>query len=140
MPITELLASIEPQPGPTLATVGTFDGVHLGHRMLLKRVKQEAKARNARSVVLVFKEQPRAFFAPEGSTSYLCNFEYRRSLLSEIGIDEIIELEFGSEIQQLSSDKFISGLKKRIGLQALVVGPEAKIAVSYTHLTLPTKA
>ncbi len=127
MPITELLASIEPQPGPTVATVGTFDGVHLGHRMLLKRVKKEAKARNARSVVLVFKEQPKAFFAPEGSTSYLCDFEYRRSLLSEIGIDEIIELEFGSEIQQLSSDKFVSGLQKRIGLQALVVGPEAKI-------------
>lgn len=127
MPITELFESIDALPGPTVATIGTFDGVHLGHRALLRRVRQEAEARGARSVALVFKEQPRVFFNPDVEVSYLCDFETRKAILDEIGIDEVVELDFGPAIQQLSSDEFVAGLRDRIGLQALVVGPGARI-------------
>ncbi len=127
MPITELFESIDALPGPTVATIGTFDGVHLGHRALLRRVGQEAAARGARSVALVFKEQPRVFFNPDVEVSYLCDFETRRAILDEIGVDEVVELDFGPAIQQLSSDEFVEGLRDRIGLQALVVGPGARI-------------
>ena len=127
MPITEPFASIDALHGPTVATIGTFDGVHLGHRALLLRVRQEAGARSARSVALVFKEQPRAFFRPGESVSYLSDFETRRAILGEIGIDEIVELEFGLTIQKLSSVEFVAGLRERIGLEALVVGPGARI-------------
>ncbi len=127
MPLTEPFASIDVPHGPSVATIGTFDGVHLGHRALLLRVKQEAEARSARSVAIVFKEQPRAFFRPGERVSYLCDFETRRKMLGEIGIDEIVELEFGPAIQKLSSIEFVAGLRKRIGLKALVVGPDARI-------------
>jgi riboflavin kinase/FMN adenylyltransferase len=113
--------------GPTVATIGTFDGVHLGHRALLLQVKQEAEARSARSVALVFKEQPRAFIRPGERVSYLCDFETRRAILDEIGLDEIVELEFGPAIQTMSSVDFIAGLRERIGLQALVIGPGARV-------------
>jgi len=127
MPMTAPFASIDALGGPTVATIGTFDGVHLGHRALLSKVRQEAEARGARSVALVFREQPRAFFKPGKRVSYLCDFESRIAMLRETGIDEIVELEFGATIQQLSSEEFVAGLHDRIGLQALIVGPGARI-------------
>ncbi len=127
MPLTEPFALIDAIDGPTVATIGTFDGVHLGHRALMLRVKQEAETRGARSVALVFKEQPRAFFRPGENVSYLCDFKTRIALLAEIGIDKIVALEFDSAIQRLSSKEFVSKLRDSIGLKALIVGPGALI-------------
>ena len=134
MPVTEPFASIDALPGPTVAAIGTFDGVHLGHRALLRQVRREAGARSARSVALVFREQPRAFFRPGEQVSYLCDFETRIAALGETGIDEIVELEFGSAIQKLSAAEFVTGLRDRIGLQALVVGPGARIGSDRVHV------
>ena len=127
MSISELFASIEIQDGPTVATVGTFDGVHLGHQALLKQLQCEAKARSAISVALVFKEQPRAFIKPDFNVSYICNLKTRRNILMEIGIDQIIELDFGTAIQKLSAEQFVCELQHLFGLNALIVGPNAKI-------------
>ncbi|MQG37352.1 MAG: riboflavin biosynthesis protein RibF [SAR202 cluster bacterium] len=127
MSISELFASIEIQDGPTVATVGTFDGVHLGHQALLKQLQCEAKARSAISVALVFKEQPRAFIKPDFNVSYICNLKTRRNILMEIGIDQIIELDFGTAIQKLSAEEFVCELQHLFGLNALIVGPNAKI-------------
>ena len=127
MSISELFASIEIQDGPTVATVGTFDGVHLGHRALLEQLQHEAKARGAISVALVFKEQPRAFIKPDFNVSYISSLKTRRNILMEIGIDQIIELDFGTAIQKLSAEEFVSELQHLIELKALIVGPNAKI-------------
>ena len=127
MSISELFASIEIQDGPTVATVGTFDGVHLGHQALLNQLQCEAKARSAISVALVFKEQPRAFIKPDFNVSYICNLKTRRNILMEIGIDQIIELDFGTAIQKLSAEEFVCELQHLFGLNALIVGPNAKI-------------
>ena len=110
-----------------MATVGTFDGVHLGHRALLEQLQHEAKARGAISVALVFKEQPRAFIKPDFNVSYISSLKTRRNILMEIGIDQIIELDFGTAIQKLSAEEFVSELQHLIELKALIVGPNAKI-------------
>ena len=127
MSTNELFASIDVVAGPTVATIGTFDGVHLGHQALLKRVQYEAVARGGKSVALVFKEQPRAFIKSGVQVSYLSDFESRRDILKDIGIDHVVELEFGSAIQKLSSDDFVAALQERIGLNALILGPGAMI-------------
>jgi riboflavin kinase/FMN adenylyltransferase len=127
MSITELSASIDKLNGPTVATIGTFDGVHLGHQALLQQVQREASARGAKSVAFVFREQPRAFIKPTTQISYLSDFESRRDILQNVGIDHVIELEFGSAIQQLSSSDFVSVLQQQIGLVTLILGPGAMI-------------
>ena len=124
---TELLETIDHIEGPTVATIGTFDGVHLGHQALLDRARTEARKRGAKSVALVFKEQPRAFIKPTNQVTYLSDIESRRSIIESKGIDHVIELEFGTAIQKLSSDEFVSALKERIGLVSLVLGPGAMI-------------
>jgi len=127
MSTNELFESIDAIEGPTVATIGTFDGVHLGHQALLDQVRKEASARGAKSVALVFKEQPRAFIKPGTQVSYLSDFESRQEILTDLGIDHVVELEFGSAIQQLSSADFVSALRERIGLTALILGPGAMI-------------
>ena len=119
MSTNELFASIDVVPGPTVATIGTFDGVHLGHQALLKRVQDEAAARGGKSVALVFKEQPRAFIKPGVQVSYLSDFESRRDILKDIGIDHVVELEFGSAIQKFSSDDFVAGSQGGSGIVIL---------------------
>ncbi|MBN4064470.1 riboflavin biosynthesis protein RibF [Dehalococcoides mccartyi] len=127
MSISELFDAIDVLEGPTVATIGTFDGVHLGHQALLSRVKDEAVKRGAKSVAFVFKEQPRAFIKPSTQVSYLSDFKTRHSIMKKIGIDHVVELEFGSTIQQLSSDEFVGALRDRIGLVSLILGPGAMI-------------
>jgi riboflavin kinase/FMN adenylyltransferase len=127
MSITELFDSIDVLKGPTVATIGTFDGVHLGHQALLQRVQSEASARGAKSVALVFKEQPRAFIKPGTSVTYLSDFETRKNILTDMGIDHVVQLEFGPAIQQLSSNAFVAALRERIGLVSLILGPGALI-------------
>jgi len=127
MSTTELFKSIDAIEGPTVATIGTFDGVHLGHRALIKRVTEEAEKRNARSVAIVFVRQPRAYITPDAAVSYLCDFEARERMLNELGIDQIIPVEFGAEIQKLSAEEFVSRLQDKFDLKALAVGPGARI-------------
>jgi len=127
MSISDLFTSIDVIEGPTVATIGTFDGVHLGHLALLKRVQDKAAKSGAKSVALVFREQPRAFIKPSKQVTYLSDFETRRDILKEIGVDHVIELNFSAAIQQLSSDNFIGALKERIGLISLILGPGAMI-------------
>ena len=127
MSISDLFASIDVIEGPTVATIGTFDGVHLGHQTLLKRVQDEAVKRGAKSVAFVFREQPRAFIKPSNQVTYLSDFETRRDILKAIGIDHVVELNFTAAIQQLSSDDFVGALQERIGLVSLILGPGAMI-------------
>ncbi len=112
---------------PTIATIGTFDGVHLGHQSLLRKVSDEAIRREARSVAFVFKEQPRAIIKPSEQVTYLSDFESRLSALATMGIDDIVQLEFNQTIQKLSSIEFVSALREQIHLASLVLGPGAMI-------------
>jgi riboflavin kinase/FMN adenylyltransferase len=127
MSTNELFASIDVNKGPTVATIGTFDGVHLGHRALIQRVKQEAEKLNARSVAIVFVRQPRAYITPDAAVSYLCDFEARERMLTDLGIDQIIPVEFGAEIQKLSAEEFVLRLHETFDLRALIVGPGARL-------------
>lgn len=127
MSISDLFASIDVIEGPTVATIGTFDGVHLGHQALLNRVQDEAAKRGAKSVAFVFREQPRTFIKPSKQITYLSDFETRRDILNAIGIDHVVELNFTAAIQQLSSDDFVGALQERIGLVSLILGPGAMI-------------
>lgn len=112
---------------PTIATIGTFDGVHLGHQSLLRKVSDEATRREARSVAFVFKEQPRTIIKPSEQVTYLSDFESRLSTLATMGIDHIVQLEFNQNIQKLSSIEFVSALREQIHLASLVLGPGAMI-------------
>lgn len=107
-----------------VVTSGTFDGVHLGHKVILKRLIQLAKKRQGQSVVLTFWPHPRFVLYPnDTSLKLLSTFQEKASYLSDLGIDHLIKIEFTKKFSQLSSEEFIHNiLIDKIGTKLLVIG------------------
>lgn len=107
-----------------VVTSGTFDGVHVGHQIILSRVKELAAKHNGETVVLTFWPHPRLVLHPEDNTLKLLNtFEEKAALLKEHGIHHLVRIPFTREFSQLTSDEFISRiLVNTIGTRKLVIG------------------
>jgi len=105
------------------ATIGFFDGLHLGHRHLIAQVKAEAKKKNEASAVITFRQHPRKTVLPGFIPQLLTTFEERISLLAETGIDYCIVLDFTDEMSQISARSFIEHiLAKKLQVNTLVIG------------------
>jgi len=112
-----------------VVTSGTFDGVHLGHRQILKRLHQIAQQSNGESVVITFWPHPRLVLYPDdGDHLQLLNtFEEKVALLAQTGIDHLICIPFTKAFSQLSSEEFIQQiLIDKIQTKKLVIGYDHK--------------
>lgn len=105
-------------------TIGVFDGVHLGHKKVLERLKEIAKDKNGESVVLTLWPHPRIVLNKDVETLRLLNnIEEKKYLLSKTGVDHLIVLPFTQEFSELSACEFIEEyLVKKINVKHLVVG------------------
>lgn len=105
------------------ATIGFFDGVHLGHLHLLNQVKQVALHKALSSAVITFREHPRKVVHSDYIPELLTTFEERLELLSKTGIDFCIVLDFSLKLAQSTAQQFIeSVLVKQFSVEALVIG------------------
>ena len=111
---------------PTIATIGTFDGVHKGHKALINHLIDSAKQFDQIPVVIVFEEKPKNFFISKKIKS-LCSISERKEIINSLGIENIISLRFDKSIQKLSSDEFISELVEKIRIKTFVLGSDSKI-------------
>ena len=93
---------------PLAATVGFFDGVHLGHRFLLQKMCDLARERRMSSAIFTFPVHPRAILHSDYQPKLLNSFDERLELLSMTGIDYIIVMDFTPELAALTSHEFIS--------------------------------
>ncbi len=112
---------------PTLrhavVTVGSFDGVHRGHRMLLRRVVDEARAREGVAVVLTFDVLPRIVLGRGEGMRVLSSMEEKLALLAEAGIDVVVVAPFDENFRMLSAERFVDRyLIDRLHTELLVVG------------------
>ena len=109
-------------------TIGTFDGVHLGHQKVLSRLKSLAKKYNGESVVFTFYPHPRLITSPEESTlRLLTTLEEKTALFAESGIDHLIIFPFTKEFSKLSYSEFVKNiLVNQINTHCLVVGYDHK--------------
>lgn len=108
---------------PCVATVGFFDGVHLGHTFLINHVIKEAKASGLMSVVVTFDKHPREVLKCEYKPELLCTLDSKLLLLSKTGIDQVVVLHFDEALALLSAQDFMRKiLKERLNVQKLVVG------------------
>lgn len=119
----QLLRNIpEVLPRACVATIGFFDGVHLGHRYLIEQVCEVADARGFASGVVTFPVHPRKVVQPEYRPELLTTCDEKVSLLAETGLDYCIMLDFTPEIALLSAREFMSFLRTYYNIRALVVG------------------
>ncbi len=108
----------------TILTIGVFDGVHLGHKQLISRVKQEAKNRQVLSGVITFNRHPVEIINPEASFSYLVSLEEKIRLLNAEQVDFVIPLTFDKELSSLGADDFLRLLQDYVHMSGLFIGPD----------------
>jgi riboflavin kinase/FMN adenylyltransferase len=113
--------------GGSAAAVGTFDGVHLGHRKLLATVIGAAAENGLTSLAITFSKQPRAVLSPEKPTTYLASLDRRVETLKSTGIGHVVTVDFDDRLRTKSAMEFLEALKRHAGLKALAVGPGARL-------------
>ena len=91
-----------------VATIGAFDGVHLGHQAVLRQLIAKGREMGLPSTVVLFEPLPREFFSPDEAPARLMSFKEKFIALRDLGIDRVVRISFTPD------------------------------SVSYTHLTLPT--
>jgi riboflavin kinase/FMN adenylyltransferase len=117
------LAELSGDPGPCGLTIGNFDGVHLGHRTLIRQTKQLARNNGWQSCVLTFDPHPTAIVAPERAPQMICSLQERLRLLEEAGADRILVLPFTHEVARMEPDEFIETvIVEGLDARAVVVG------------------
>ncbi len=107
----------------TAVTVGNFDGIHLGHRFLIEKLKEEAKKRNLKTLVLSFHPHPLKVLSPKQSPCELTNLEEKLNLLEALSIDYAVFIRFDEKFSLMKADDFIREiLYKRLSAKFLLVG------------------
>ena len=106
-----------------VATVGSYDGVHCGHRILLDEVVRRAKECGGESVVLTFEPHPRITLGNDEGLLLLSTFEEKCALLEQVGVDYVVVIPFDEAFSRLSREEFIDDyLVGKLGIKQLVVG------------------
>jgi len=109
----------------TVLTVGNFDGVHLGHRALLKRLTATAARIGLPASVLTFEPHPREFFAPDASPARLTTLREKLELLADDGVDMTCVCHFNTRFASLSAEDFIERvLVTSLRVKHLLVGDD----------------
>jgi len=109
--------------GPTVAAVGNFDGVHLGHRAILAAGAAEARNTSARSVAITFDPHPEQFLRPARAPRLITPLPERLRLIGETGIDAALVLTFDAALARLSPREFVQRtLIEALGVRAMYEG------------------
>ena len=106
-----------------VVTIGNFDGVHLGHREIFRRVRELAQNRDGVSVVITFEPHPLLVLSPGTGVKLIASLREKRSLIEASGIDYLLEIPFDLEFSRLSATQFVERvLVGTLGVECLVIG------------------
>ncbi|WP_290704165.1 bifunctional riboflavin kinase/FAD synthetase [Amphritea sp.] len=108
-----------------VATIGNFDGVHLGHQQVLAQVLRKGEELGLPAVVIIFEPQPREFFSGSQAPPRLTRFDEKVRLLKAQGVDRVLCLTFNERLRTMSADQFVDELLlKGLAVQHFVVGDD----------------
>ncbi len=117
------ISNLTPIKNP-IVTVGTFDGVHIGHQKIINRLNEIAAQTSGESVLLTFHPHPRMVLFPDDDSLKLINtIDEKTALLESFGLDHVIYLPFGKEFSRLSPVEYVRDfLVNKINLHTIVIG------------------
>ena len=119
------LHNLQPGKQKSVVTIGSFDGVHIGHQAILRQVKDAAKRLQLPSVVMTFEPQPREFFSSERAPARLMRLREKIDALLDFGIDHVVCLKFNPQLRTLSALNFIDQvLVEGLAVEHLIVGDD----------------
>lgn len=108
----------------SIVTIGNFDGIHLGHRELFRKLVREAREKNTQSVVITFDPHPQKIIHPERRPFFLLTpLEEKLSLIKSCDVDVVILIPFSIEFARTTAEEFVENiLWKKLRLSKLIVG------------------
>ena len=116
-----------PKLSKTCVAIGIFDGMHRGHKYLLRRMLVKAKALKATPVVITFFPHPAHVLRPDLKLGYLVSFEQRLALMAELGVKVCVVIRFNKTFAKIAPETFIrDSLVKRLDARAIFVGEDFK--------------
>lgn len=119
------LHNLRPAHKGCVATIGTFDGVHLGHRAVIDQLIEIAKATGLPALLMTFEPQPREFFTPQGAPARLTRLGEKLRVLATTSIERVLVVRFDESFAALSPQDFIHQvLVDGLGIAHLVVGDD----------------
>jgi riboflavin kinase/FMN adenylyltransferase len=114
MKIFRQLAEVPSNFGPSIATIGNFDGVHRGHQWVIAEVVSRARSLGARSVAITFDPHPARVLRPESSQPLITPLDEKLELLAATGIDAVLILPFTKEFSRTSARNFASDVLQKV--------------------------
>jgi riboflavin kinase/FMN adenylyltransferase len=125
MELIRNLSQLRPRHQGCVATIGNFDGVHLGHQTVLQQVAAKAKELQLPTVVIVFEPQPQEFFAPDKAPARLTRLREKLIAMRRYGVDKALCLHFDTKFAALTAEAFIQQiLITGLGVRHLVIGDD----------------
>ncbi len=110
----------------TVLTIGTFDGIHKGHKVLFNKLKQYSSENNLRNVVITFTPHPRMILS-NSKIKLLTTLDEKTELLSQLGIGNLLVLKFTKEFSEQSSKEFVTNIIcNKIGVKHIIIGHDHK--------------
>ncbi|MDQ6694510.1 MAG: bifunctional riboflavin kinase/FAD synthetase [Chloroflexota bacterium] len=100
------------QPAQAVLTIGSFDGVHLGHQALIRSVVGSARDKGIAAVALTFEPSPREVLSPGQPLAYLTPLPQKLDLLAQTGLDETVVIPFTKDLSQVQAPDFIHYLRR----------------------------
>lgn len=107
---------------PRIASIGMFDGVHVGHRRLIDFMKSEGEKRGLTPTAVTFADHPLRVVRPADAPPLLCSADHKVALLNRAGIHDVVMLEFNERLRHLKASQFLRLLHDQYKVRALVIG------------------
>lgn len=107
----------------SFVTIGTFDGLHLGHKRIIEKLKEKAALTGGRSVVITFDPHPRTLFQSADPVKLLTSLDEKIELFGKTGIDVLWIIKFTREFASLTSEEFVkTHLVEKLGVKEIIIG------------------
>lgn len=117
----------------SILTLGTFDGVHIGHSIILDKITKESKNENIESIVLTFFPHPRMVLQKDSDIKLLNTIEEKAQLLEKIGIDNLIIHPFSQEFSRLPAEEFVKEiLVDQLNIKKIIIGHDHRFGRNRT--------
>jgi len=112
-----------PKNRKTVVTIGTFDGVHIGHRAILKRLMESAKKNGLESVLLTFFPHPRMVLQADNDLKLLNTLDEKKALLKELGLNHLVVHPFTKEFSRLTAVEYVRDiLVNQLHAKRIIIG------------------
>lgn len=110
---------------PCVATIGNFDGLHLGHQAIIRQLRRHAEETGLPAVAIIFEPQPLEFFAPESAPARLTPFREKLELLQAAAVDRVFCLRFQQSLASMPAETFVTELLvEGLGIRRIIVGDD----------------